>query len=245
MDINQVIDKIKKLQTLANNNTSINESYAATKAADKLIQEFRISAAQLEAAGTTKSESFTRKPVHIMKKRSSWRERIVSALCADYSACWYIMHMEGGETAYIVCAKESDAAVIQYMFSFCCAEGERLCSQASKGYGVGFAKSYLEGYSIGLAEQLKEARKAEKAAKETADNLMRAIGQNPGTSAMVLLDNRAIEARKYMSDFARGKAKSVRGSHSNLDGRDAGMSAGRSVRLNKGIGTSTSNKLIG
>jgi hypothetical protein len=246
MDIASVIDKIKKLQALASNNANCNESYAATKAAEKLIQEHRVSQAQLEASGTIKAESFVREPVWIGGKRSSWRERIVSELASGYCAAWYIMHPDG-KVAYVVCAKESDAKVLAYMFEYCTQEGERLSKQESKGQGVAFAKSFLEGYSIGLVEQLKKARLEEKAAKATADALMSAIGKDaPTTSAMVLLDTRRQEAKAYMYQQCgrMSSAGGLRGSHGNYDGREAGINAGRSVSLRKGMnGSSKPNGL--
>lgn len=247
MDLVSVIDKIKKLQSLASNNPNINESFAATKAADKLISEYRISAATLEAAGATKAENYVRKPVHIAGKRSSWRERLVSALCTEYGAAWYIMHPDN-EVAYIVCAKESDAAIISYMFSFCTEEGEKLCRMNGKGQGVGWSKSYLEGYSVGLAAQLKEARLNEKSKQETANALLRAIGQdNPSSAAMVILDTRGQEANTFMRQAVgrMGKAGSVRGSTSNMSGYNNGVSAGRSVSIRKGMGSGNKGMLGG
>lgn len=252
-DIKSIIDKVKKLRTLAGNNSCEAEVKAALLVADKLIQEYRLSESQIEAQTGVSSDPLVRLPVPNgdSKNRSSWKEYILEGLCLSYGACYYIQ--KGGGCNYIVCSRESDHAVIAYLFEVLCEDGKRLAKDNNPitriqnangpvemlaaieacpaGIGrsardaVGYAKSYLEGFGRGVYTQLYRAVQDQKTANTS--------------SAMVLLSNRKEIATLFMNKEVNNlkTTSGLRGARSDGGARNAGFSAGMKANVNKGLGS--------
>ena len=249
-DIKSVIAKVKALRELATKNTSTEEMHSAMKIADALMQQHRLSLAEVESAGDVQAEAFVEKSILKCGKRSAWRETIIWALCQHYGGAWYWGSLgrsayDGkGQVSYILVAKESDCEIIDYMFNYLESEISRLCKQNTKGQGLATAMSWLLGAAEGVAEQFREIREAEKLEREQFAKLE---GGNQ-SAAIVLLANRQLEARAHMEakhGFAtRSKAEKSRakkmigniGRTSDYEARQEGYQAGKSIQINKGIG---------
>jgi hypothetical protein len=251
--LQKVIEKVKKLRALASNNQNENEVKAATEAANRLFQDHRLSEAMLEASGAISNDPFLRKAIYTAQNRSSWKEKIIMGLCDQYGACFYYRQTQAEYTdeyqealeyynsappnirknltppedgrllEYIVCARESDFAIIEYMFNFLTEEGYRLSKMRNVGGGVAFGKSYLEGFGDGVYQQLHELQKAAKEAQNAANS-----------TAMVLLSNRKKEAQEHLRKVEKihvGKGYSLGGANSNMDARSQGVLDGRRVSV--------------
>jgi hypothetical protein len=238
-DIQSVIAKVQKLLRLSENNSNENECKAARAAADRLLQEYRLSMADLEAQGEVRAETFARKAVGVGGRRVAWKEIILSELCAHYGGCFYFSSgrsggysgIQGrpgskGTCSYIVVAKESDLAIIEYMFSYLCEEVDRLGRIHCKGAGIKVAVSWRSGCALGIASQFMDMRAAMRASVETE-----ARG-----CAMVLLDKRAAEAKaeltRVVPDLHTGTA--ITGGR-DYGARSAGYTEGRKVSINQGL----------
>src|SRR5271170_2836952 len=96
-NIQSVIAKVQKLLALTGGSNNENECKAARAAADRLIQEYRLTQAQLESQGSAQTEPFARKKIHEGGRRNAWQEVILAELCAHFGGCWYFTsRREGG-----------------------------------------------------------------------------------------------------------------------------------------------------
>jgi len=229
--MSKVIARVIHLRKLASGNTNIHEANAAAAAADKLIQEHRLSQAELEASGNAPVDPMSSVKLHEGGRRTAWRETLLWALSGHYGCSWFMNHgrsfasgREKRTCDYTIVGRESDVAVVVYMFSWLTEEIERLCRWHSGGKGTGYARAWLDGAAIGVRDTFR-ARAAEMKAKEAT------------SSAMVLLDNRSKEAEKYKYATVAGlkKVGHVQGGR-DFSAREHGYKVGREIQIKEGIG---------
>lgn len=228
MDLSSVIAKIVKLRALAANNTSENEMKAATAAADRMMQEYRITIAEIEAADAGQAEPFVTLKVSEGGRRTAWRETLLWALTAHYGCCWYFSSYRSritgkGVQSYTVVGRKSDVEIVQYMFSWLEKEIERLCRWHAGGKGVGYAASWLVGCAQGVNRQLADLREAQRA--EAAQS-----------SAMVVLDGRCSASKAEMTRLiGKGKPGKSIGGGSRMDARSDGYGVGKQIQIKQGL----------
>lgn len=229
--LSSVIAKIVKLRSLASNNSNENEVKAATAAADRMMQEYRISQAEIEVTDVSQAEPFIHLTVSQGGRRTSWRETLLAALVTHYGCCFYLSSRRvagKGVQSYTVVGRESDAAIVQYMFSWLEGEITRLCRYHSGGKGIAYAKSWLQGCAGGVSRQLSELREVQRA-------------QAAVSSAMVILDKRCNESRANMTKTVGTKKAKAVGSYSNYDGMQDGHDVGKNIKLRQGIGSNATS----
>lgn len=229
-DLSAVIAKIVKLRALASNNPSENEVKAATAAADRMMQEYRISQAEIEATDVSKAEPFVTLKVSEGGRRTAWREILLWALTEHYGCCFYFASHRSAYTgkgvqSYTVVGRKSDTDIVQYMFSWLEKEIERLCRWHAGGRGVGYATSWLQGCAQGVRAQLADLREAQRA-------------QASQSTAMVLLDGRCEQSRAEMDRVLGPNAKkgSRIGGSSRADARSDGYGVGKKIQIKQGLG---------
>lgn len=226
--LSSVIAKIVKLRALASNNSSDNEVKAATAAADRLMQEYRISQAEVEAVDASQCEPFVQLKVSEGGRRTTWREVLLHALVEHYGCCFYYQSYRSrttgkGVQSYTVVGRKSDTDIVQYMFTWLESEIQRLGKWHSGGRGVGYATSWLLGCAQGVRRQFSDLREAQRA-------------QQAQSSAMVLLDSRCGESRVAMKQLANTKqGKSVQVSVSNSSALTDGFGVGKSIKITHGL----------
>ena len=233
-DLSAVIAKIVKLRALASNNSSENEVKAATAAADRMMQEYRISQAEIEATDVSKAEPFVTLKVSEGGRRTGWREILLWALTEHYGCCWYYTSYRSrttgkGVQAYTVVGRKSDTDIVQYMFSWLEKEIERLCRWHSGGRGVGYAASWLVGCAQGVRRQFADLREAQRAAAAQS-------------SAMVLLDSRCGESRAEMTRLIGDKKGTNVGRVGRSDALSAGYDVGQKLKIRQGLGEGETSK---
>jgi hypothetical protein len=163
---------------------------------------------------------------------------ILSELCAHFGGCFYFTsRREGGSygkgapgskghSSYTVLARESDVAVIEYMFTYLSGEVDRLGRWHTGGEGVKVAIAWRMGCAMGIASQFRDMRAS-----------LRTQAQAEGRScAMVLLSNREGEAKV---ELERQVGKLKKGAHisggTDYNARAKGYTEGRKVSINKGL----------
>lgn len=247
-DIQSVISKVQKLLALSKNNTSEAEMKAAASAADRIMQAYRLTQAQVEAQVPSQAEPIVRKVVKEGGRRTSWRETLLYALTTSYGSAWYLSsYRSGGEggrgggkgakgtQSYTVVGKQSDVEIVLYMFSYLEGEIERLCRWYAGGKGVKYAAAWLCGCATGVSAQFSEQRAS-----------ARTCAQAEGVSAaLVLLDKRQAESKEHMSKYVGTKlAKGISGG-TDYNARAAGYGVGKTVSIRQGMtaGANASPKL--
>jgi hypothetical protein len=237
-ELAKVCDKVRKLLALSGNNPNENEMRAAAAAADRLMQEYRITQAMLESEGSAQSEPFTSKVVCEAGRRTAWREVVLSALTDHYGCCWYYEsyrvggeHSAGapgskGHAAYTVVGRKSDVDIVDYMFTWAVREVERLCRWHAGGQGVKYAMAWQMGCARGLRSQFSDMRAAARA---------QASAQG-GSTALAVLDKRQDDTRAHMnSTMHLKKGAAVHGAHDAVASSE-GYSVGRKIQIRQGIG---------
>lgn len=228
-DLSAVIAKIIKLRALASNNSSQNEVKAATAAADRMMQEYRISQAEIEATDASTAEPFVSLKVSEGGRRTAWRETLLFALTEHYGCCFYFTSYRSrftgkGVQSYTVVGRKSDTDIVQYMFSWLEKEIERLCRWHAGGCGVGFATSWLQGCAQGVRAQFSELREATRQAAAQS-------------SAMVLLDSRCGESKAEMTRILGKTKEGTRiGGSSNARAKAHGFDVGKKIQIKQGLG---------
>jgi hypothetical protein len=240
-NIANVISKVQKLLALAGNNTSEHEVRSARAMADKLIQEHRLSMADLEAKGAD-TEPFSSRIVSEGGKRLSWKEVILHELCVHYGGSFIFTSYrtggcggrgggEGGKGTqrYTVFARESDLAIIAYMFDYLCTQTDKLARWHTGGQGIAASNGFRSGCASGIASQFRDMRAALKA-------------EQAQSTAMVLLDNRHKEADTYMRASVKGlvTGKSISGGR-DYNARNQGYAEGRKVSINQGLNSGSAS----
>ena len=247
--LQSVIEKVNKLRALAEGNTNLHEQEAARAAADRLIQEYRISQAELESAqgASENDDPMVRRTIHDGGRRTNWRETILRALSAHYGIAWYMNHSRRNvwdnargrykqerTMSYVIVGRESDCEIAHYMFSWITAELERLSRWHNGGNGVGAAKSWFDGAAVGVSRQFSDLGAA-----------MRA--KLAGSAAMVLFD-REKAAEAYMNaqtafpTYKRGAKKGqqkgavgIGGARSDMDAFEHGYEVGKNLKIQQGL----------
>lgn len=244
--VQEVISTIQKLQSLAKNNSNLNELNAAIFAADKLMSEYRIDAAMLEVEGKTDVEEFVKKELDKTGKRSNWKEILLHSLGLQYSCAFYLSsYRVGGDysqgrsgskgvNTYYVIGRKSDVEMFEYFYEYLTEEISRLGKIYSFGCGISFAKSWLVGAAEGVDSQFQEIRVA---SRQAANN-----PENKHSNALVLLDNRLKESRKKMAEFANTTASHLSGG-SNYNGRKEGYKVGQTIALNKPLPVASKQRM--
>src|SRR5258708_26817647 len=94
-NIASIIGKVQKLLSLASNNTNENECKTARELADKLIQQYRLSMADIESNGG-ESESFLSRKLCEGGKRRQWVEVLLHALFQTYGEAFFLPSPRSG-----------------------------------------------------------------------------------------------------------------------------------------------------
>jgi len=184
MTFDEALAKVVKLRALSQSSNA-NEAAAAAAAAERIMQQFRIESAQVEAAGNR--DELPDDPIVDAKdllwdgKRTvHWQIQLISALCNQYS-CRVVLGIAGydGGTwkqGVHMFGRKSDLAIVRFQYAYLAVEIARLCELNGKGKGRAWRNSYCMGAVAGIREAMYVARKEE---TKTATS-----------SALVLLDER-------------------------------------------------------
>jgi hypothetical protein len=218
--IEEVISKVRKLYALAEANTSENEAAVAVAAAEKLLQQFRLSRAEVDAHSDAPSElpGEDGEPVETYASRVPvWQQVLVGTLASHYG-CVIYQARSSKETAIRVVGCPSDVRLFRLQYSRVKSQIDRLTLRNGLGKGRSFCDSYRKGLVVVIHERLVAMRTE--------------VRQAATSTALVKLDERESLAARTLKD-----------THSNLrtsrpapmrvyeDGYQAGRSDGQKIGL--------------
>jgi hypothetical protein len=218
--LDDVISKVRKLYALAEANTSENEAAVAVAAAEKLLQQYRLSRAEVEAHSDTDLESPNEdsEPIETYASRVPvWQQVLVGTLVSHYGCAVYQCR-SSKQIAMRVVGCPTDVRLFRLQYSRVKAQIDRLTLFNGQGKGRSFCDSYRKGLVIVIDERL---------------NSMRAEVRAAATStALVKLDEResqAMQALKSLhSNLHVSRSPKVRAYE---DGFQAGLRDGHKIGL--------------
>lgn len=157
MSIEAVIGKIQKLRRLARS-TNLNEAAAAAAAADRLIQEYGLAEAELQAEGKTEKEAPVEdsSPLASWRRAPTWQRILATRLIRHYDCAGYMRWAwAGGEQVlqHCVVGRPTDMAAARYMYGWLTVEIERL-AQLHRGKGRSYLDSFRRGAVQGVCDKL-------------------------------------------------------------------------------------------
>lgn len=205
--MSEIIEKIKKLLALAAS-TNVHEASNAAAAANKLIQEYRISDAELE---TEEEKIVTEFVVEETIRVISWKSNLIAALVHNYSCCTYQTYRDG-HVAYAIVGIERDIETVKYMYTWIVVEIVRL----SHIMGLN-GKREFNSFYLGAVEGIK-------AAMSVVNQSVR--DQFKNSNALVKLSIRLERAEDAMPSNLRTVKRQ---SHYSRDAFDVGKMAGQSI----------------
>lgn len=230
-------EQVRKLLDLAAGGKTEAEVAAATAAADRIMQAYRIDQAMLESVDVSKCEPFVELVVSKGGRRTAWREMVLRALCDHYGCAFYFSsYRVGGERSagapgsrgiqtYTVVGRKSDADIVDYMFHYLTSEVERLCRWHTGGKGVKYAMAWQMGCSRGIAVQFADMRA-----------VARAQAQAVSSTALAVLDKRGEETRAYIdANLKLKKGVAVHGAH-DREASGEGYVVGKTIQIREGLG---------
>lgn len=236
-DISSVIDRVKKLLALTTSSNA-NEAAAAAAVANKLIDQYRLAASELETSSEDHEEVFEDSaPLYESGRITQWKSSLACHLAKHYGCAIY--NAKGfRQNLFKLVGRKSDIEIIRYMFSWLSIEIDRLSDQASKGRGFNrsagkvFSNSFCSGAVVGISNQLETSRKE--------------VAQTVSSVAMVRLNLRLEEAIDFMNDAHKLK-KTNNNSKSYFDrgAYEAGKVRGQSIHLGVGLNAAKGVRLLG
>ncbi len=236
MEIDKVIAKVQRLLSLSSSSNA-NEAAAAMNAANKLIDQYRLSEADLSSNHSDLDPMMEDSDsIYETGRINPWKSTLVVVLAKHYGcAVFNNMTFPNGRKVshYKLVGRKSDIAIVRYFFAYLMAECQRLCEKEAHGKGKVFANSYCFGFVAGIKQQLLESRK--EAEKEATGN------------AIVAINRREEESKNFMNQLYRLK-QSKGSSQSQTDYRaySQGLEQGKSIHLGHGLNSGNSGvRLLG
>lgn len=260
MNIQEALEKIKKLLALSQSNNP-NEAAAAAAAASRIAQQHRISQAEIESAMNTNAEGIRidKEPIYKFKKEVQWKASLLNALVSFYGCYMYRDTFDWGpvknekvvrkkdesghtdwvkeyvyawkEYGFCIAGRDSDIQIVRFMFSWISVEFTRLSVIDCKGKGKSYSNSWLMGAVDGLRQQLREL-------KET---MKQEAQKNNQSSAMVLLDARGLEARQFTEAAIKLVTRKIAANNTSYDSGAfyKGREKGKNIHLGKHMGSAS------
>lgn len=224
--MSNLIEKVKRLRALGQS-SNVHEAAAAAAAAERLIQEFNLSEADLIDSptdyipGRRTADTFGRRV-------PGWKQWLAGLLSRAYQ-CKIITDYQHG--AIYIWGREADLDTFQYQYAWFTIEIERLVKRQATGKG----KSYADAFRKGAVSAISEAIKASTASVRTTAT----------STALVIVDARAALAEK--TALGAYKPEEMSKTHvtpaQNAAGYYAGKEAGSRLNQRTQLGASGTRML--
>jgi hypothetical protein len=234
-----VIEKIKRLRSLANSTNTMHEATTAAALAASLLDQYRLSEADIETTNDATLDPMMEDDHYIYTsgRITQWKVSLIGILVKHYGLAWFNDNTrETGRkvSRYKLIGKKSDLEIVNYMYAWLLMECQRLSDQEAKGKGHIFVASYCAGFVDGIKIQLEKSRAESK--------------NQASSQAMVRLDAREDEARAFMYKLHNNlcKSKSFSSAHLDRNAFASGSERGASIHLGQALGGSGNKvKLLG
>ncbi len=162
MEDNKIIDKIKKLTKLSENNPSQHEAIAAALKAQKLMAQYNINRNQIEECLDNDKiieKVYTQAGNSGMRK---WKFSLAEIISKNYRVKFFIRN----RTKIVFFGYENDVEIAYTVFKFLFETGNKLAYQfyiylRNQGFSTkGRMNDFLGGYMVGLSQVLDKQCKA-------------------------------------------------------------------------------------
>lgn len=234
MNYDSVISKVKKLLALTNSSNA-NEAAAAAAAANKLIDQYRLSEADLFTAENEidpliEDNDF----IYETGRITPWKSSLVLVLAKHYGCAVYnSVHYPNGRKSsrYKLIGRNNDINIVKYMFNWLILECQRLSENEARGKGKVFASSYCQGFVAGVRQQLNKSREEAK--------------QNASENSIIKIDAREQEAIEMMNRLHNLRSSRVQSSMKiDFDAYNAGKNRGNSIHFGQHMTSGSNAKLL-
>jgi len=214
-EMQTVIERVKKLLALASNNPNENEAAAASAKAMKMLEDWNLDVATVEAS-SKKATGVERSDAKTFGGFYKWQTAIWTAV-AELNFCMYWRVKGQGRDkwdsfsySHRVLGRKENVISTEVMAEYLQQTVERLAQERSKAQGVGPLSreiiAYREGMASRLVERLNDLRRkrlAEDEAKRKAEQAKYGA-DHPSTSTAVVLQDVINNERDLNQDFLYG-----------------------------------------
>lgn len=227
MNIQNIIEKVRKLRALATSD-NVNEAAAAAAAAERLIQEHALSEVQLveEAERPVDGGSL----MSFGSRTPRWMSGLLAGLAKQYRcACWIDARM--GEKTFRAVGTPSDLEILRYQSAYFTSEITRLAERQGKGKGKTWRNSFCLGAVTAVLEAMREANTQARAAATS--------------SALVRVDQAAADALAFRDSLVPNlRAQSASRRRIDFNAYTAGKKAGANLNQRTQL-SGTGARLLG
>jgi hypothetical protein len=207
----KIIERVRQLLALANNNDNPQEAALAAQRAQELMQRHKVSSAQLDVEDDVE---VVERVLTTGKAVSKWKSGLLTGVCEAFCCKAFILAGPTGRRLTLI-GKRDDADAAVYVYRYLCAEIERLAKTAN-----GSGKRWINSFKVGAAHEISlRLQQQNQRWRATVDEK---------TTALVRRDDQAID------DFLIGsKIKRPRNTNSIVDTAAwiSGRSAGNKIVL--------------
>lgn len=233
--ISGIIDKVQKLLALSQSSNA-NEAAVAASVANKLIDQYRLSEADLsseEDDPLIEDDGF----IYVTGRIVPWKRYLVTNLACHYGCAIFNRIIGNSKTNrkisnYKLIGRKSDIQLTRYMFSWLSMECIRLSEKEAYGKGRVFVASYCQGFVTGVKQQLSHSRNEAK--------------QNATSASIIKIDAREQEANQLMNKLHNlTNVKNLSASKMDPRAFDAGMNRGKNIHLGSAISEGSGIKMLG
>jgi len=233
--MDKVIDRVRKLLSLANNNANINEAAAAAAQAQKLIAQHQLDMATI--AVEEGKDSLSDEPIGISdvplyegKRAITWKGSLAQII-AENNACRVFLSVGTGNICVV--GKPANIEMTRFLYSYVAAEIERLSeiSLRYQGFGREGAKTWSNNFKLGAVSAVRDNLAAMK----------REVQAQAASSAMVLIRNEDQAVKSFVDNMHLRQKPKVKITH-DISARAAGYQAGKNIDVNRtglGVGAET------
>jgi hypothetical protein len=161
-----LLDKIRKLRALSQS-SNLHEAAAAAAKVNQLIQEHRLSEAELEDPEVHEKATTDVEPLTAWGgRRPTWKRGLIVFLrknngCAGYNE-WRMVNGKKCQVSVIV-GRPSDVQTVRYIYAYLVNEITRLAVLEGKGKGKQWFTAFYMGALVGVIEAMKKADDAVRA----------------------------------------------------------------------------------
>ncbi len=228
----QVIEKVRKLMALSKSDNQ-HEANAAAAKAEQLLQEYRLSEAEIEPIEVIEQAS-EGEPLDAMKQLPLWKSILANGLCGLHGCKpWVDRTGKTIRNRIRVVGRPSDIASVRYLYAWLTSTIDRLALHAGSGKGRSWSNAFRVGCVTGVLAAMKIAN-TEARAQVTS-------------TALVKIDRRAVDAEREMRRITSGLRMMNRSSGRRYhgDAYRAGETAGRNIHTGANLPSGTGPRLLG
>lgn len=230
MSRESIIDKVRKLRSLADNNKSLEEAATAARLAEELLQKHAIEEAELEITlGSSEQVEEDQTALTDWKqKQTVWQNVLLTHLCKAYS-CEGVLKWKGSNLGFYAIGRPSDLQTLRYQYSYFVLELTRLASYlAPPTLGRGSGKTWHKSFYLGATRAIGDALAT---SKET-------IKATANSQALSIIDQhaqQALDLRRKLYPTSKGEMEIKQKSGLDRNAYELGKQAGNNLRAKPGL----------